>query len=90
MAALDIDPAKCAALEANLATAHDEARTGGLVVQGDATSWDDMQRATDTAAAAFGGIDVLVNCVGLFDFYLGIGDLTRDQIDGGFGRSVSP
>jgi len=44
-------------------------------------------RAVVTANAvtgAFGGLDVLVNCVGIFDFYRGIADIDDDQLDGAF------
>ena len=80
VAALDIDPPKCAALEAAIR----DRGTTPIVVTGDATSWADTQRVVDGAVESFGGIDVLVNCVGLFDFYLGLGDLNQEQIDDGF------
>ena len=33
---------------------------------------------------SFGGLDVLVNCVGIFDFYRGLTDLPDDQLDAAF------
>ena len=40
--------------------------------------------AVAAAVAAFGGLDVLVNCVGVFDFYRGSGDLDADLLDEAF------
>ena len=37
------------------------ARLGGLAVVGDVTNADDLERLVETAARAFGGIDVVVN-----------------------------
>ena len=34
--------------------------------------------------SSFGGLDVLVNCVGIFDFYRGLADLADDQLDAAF------
>lgn len=78
---LERDPAKCAALEAE--------GLGVLVTRGDATSWDDTHRAVDAAAAAFGGLDTLVCCVGRFDFYRGLGSLTEAELDAGFDECFS-
>ncbi len=39
-----------------------------------------MRAVTD----AFGGLDVLVNCVGIFDFYRGLADIDDDQFDAAF------
>jgi len=76
VAALEIDPAKCAVLEKDVG--------GLLVVEGDATSWDANRRAADATIKHYGGLDVLVNCVGRFDFYRGIDDLGEDELDRGF------
>jgi NAD(P)-dependent dehydrogenase (short-subunit alcohol dehydrogenase family) len=50
----------------------------------DATSMADSRAAVAAAAGAFGGLDVLVNCVGIFDFYRGLSDIEDDQLDGAF------
>jgi NAD(P)-dependent dehydrogenase (short-subunit alcohol dehydrogenase family) len=76
VAALELDPAKAAALGAEQPTV--------LVVAGDASLRDDAQRAVDAAVAGLDGIDVLVSCVGLFDFYRGLRDLDDDELDAGF------
>ncbi len=80
VAALEIDPAKCEALAAS---------GGGPVVCGDATSRDDNEAAVTAAVDAFGGLDVLVNCVGLFDFYLGLGDIDPDVFDEAFAEAMN-
>jgi phthalate 3,4-cis-dihydrodiol dehydrogenase len=54
------------------------------VTVGDATTRVANDEAVETAVAAFGGLDVLVNCVGIFDFYQGVQDLAGDQIDDAF------
>lgn len=54
------------------------------VVTGDATTADANQRAVTAALDAFGGLDVLVSCVGIFDFYRGLTDLDTDVIDTAF------
>ena len=78
--ALEIDAAKCAALiEAG----------DGPVVCGDATERDDNEAAVAAAVDAFGGLDVLVNCVGLFDFYLGLGDIAPDEFDAAFAEAMN-
>jgi len=72
--AMEIDPAKGAALEAD----------GITVSVGDAAAVDDTRRAAERAVAELGGLDVLVNCVGVFDFRRGLGDLSADELDAGF------
>jgi NAD(P)-dependent dehydrogenase (short-subunit alcohol dehydrogenase family) len=67
VAALERDPAKCAVLAADL--------PGCVTAQGDATSLADTTAAVAAARRAYGGLDVLVNCVGIFDFYRGLADL---------------
>ena len=76
LAALELDPAKAAALAADL--------PGCVVSSGDATSAADSRAAVRAACAAFGGLDVLVNCVGIFDFYRGLADLDDVQLSAGF------
>ena len=55
-----------------------------LVSCGDATRMTDARAAVAAAAGAFGGLDVLVNCVGIFDFYRGLSDIDDDQLDAAF------
>ena len=76
VAAFELDPAKCARLT--------EEVPGCVVQQGDATSLADSRAAVGAARGAFGGIDVLVNCVGIFDFYRGLAELDDEQLDEGF------
>jgi phthalate 3,4-cis-dihydrodiol dehydrogenase len=57
---------------------------GCLVSRGDATRVADARAAVNAVTGAFGGLDVLVNCVGIFDFYRGIADIDDDQLDGAF------
>ena len=38
----------------------------------------------DAVTSSFGGLDVLVNCVGIFDFYRGLTDIADDQLDAAF------
>ena len=51
-----------------------------VVVEGDATTVDDNVAAVDAVVDRHGGLDVLVSCVGLFDFYRGVGDLDADDV----------
>jgi NAD(P)-dependent dehydrogenase (short-subunit alcohol dehydrogenase family) len=75
VAALERDPAKCEALAADL--------PGCVTARGDATSLGDTATAVAAACRAYGGLDVLVNCVGIFDFYRGLADL-GDELDEAF------
>lgn len=54
------------------------------VVNGDATSRDANERAVAAAVERFGGLDTLVNCVGIFDFYKGILDIDADDLAAAF------
>ena len=74
--ALELDPAKAARLAAD--------RPGCVVSQGDATVLADARAAVEATTQAFGGLDVLVNCVGIFDFYRGLADLADDELDAAF------
>ena len=76
VAALELDPAKSARLAREL--------PGTVVTQGDATVAADCRAAVRAAVDAFSGLDVLVNCVGLFDFYRGLADLDDDVLDAAF------
>ena len=52
--------------------------------RGDATVMADARAAVRAVTGSFGGLDVLVNCVGIFDFYRGLSDLGDDQLDAAF------
>ncbi|KRE40805.1 3-(cis-5,6-dihydroxycyclohexa-1,3-dien-1-yl)propanoate dehydrogenase [Knoellia sp. Soil729] len=54
------------------------------VTVGDATKQQANDEAVAAAVQAFGGLDVLVNCVGVFDFYRSITDLDPDQLTTAF------
>src|SRR2546430_2021630 len=50
------------------------------VIEGDAVTHEANEHAVSAAVDAFGGLDVLVNCVGVFDFYKGIADIDADGL----------
>jgi NAD(P)-dependent dehydrogenase (short-subunit alcohol dehydrogenase family) len=81
VAVLERDEAKCAKLAAEI--------PGLPVVTGDATTRAANDEAVAAAVAAFGGLDVLVNCVGVFDFYRGLGEIDADRIDDAFDEMFS-
>ena len=74
--ALELDPAKAARLAAELPDC--------VTARGDATVMADARAAVEAVTSSFGGLDVLVNCVGIFDFYRGLADLADDQLDAAF------
>ena len=76
VAALEVDQAKAGRLAAEL--------PGCVVSRGDATRMADARAAVRGATNSFGGLDVLVNCVGIFDFYRGLADIDDDQLDAAF------
>lgn len=76
VAVLERDEDKCAALRAELPHVP--------VVEGDATRRAANEQAVQTAVEAFGGLDTLVNCVGVFDFYHGIQDIEAEQLEKAF------
>jgi len=73
VAALEIDPAKSARLAAQYVT-----------YNGDSANLADAAAAVAVSCDRFGGLDVLVNCVGIFDFYRGLGSLDADRFDDAF------
>jgi phthalate 3,4-cis-dihydrodiol dehydrogenase len=81
VAVLERDEAKCAALREQI--------PGLPVVAGDATTPAANDAAVDAAVRSFGGLDVLVSCVGIFDFYRGLADLDADVIDDAFDEMFS-
>ena len=72
VAALELDEGKGAGLAA--------AQPDCEVLQGDATVLADNERAVALAVDRFGGLDVLVNCVGIFDFYRGLGEIPAEDL----------
>jgi NAD(P)-dependent dehydrogenase (short-subunit alcohol dehydrogenase family) len=74
--ALELDQAKAGRLATEIPDC--------VVSRGDATSLADARAAARVVTAAFGGLDVLVNCVGIFDFYRGLADIDDDQLDAAF------
>lgn len=76
VAVLERDSGKCERLRQELPDVP--------VVDGDAITRDANDRAVAAAVDAFGGLDTLVNCVGIFDFYKGIGDIDADDLDAAF------
>jgi NAD(P)-dependent dehydrogenase (short-subunit alcohol dehydrogenase family) len=54
------------------------------VIVGDAITPEANHRAVTVAVDAFGGLDLLVNCVGVFDFYKGVVDLDADGLAAAF------
>jgi NAD(P)-dependent dehydrogenase (short-subunit alcohol dehydrogenase family) len=54
------------------------------VIEGDAITTEANDRAVAAAVDAFGGLDTLVNCVGIFDFYKGIGDIDAGDLSTAF------
>ncbi len=76
IAVLERDSRKCDALRQQLPQVP--------VVEGDATTREANDRAVAAATDAFGGLDTLVNCVGVFDFYRGVGDIDADALPDAF------
>lgn len=54
------------------------------VTVGDASTAEDNRLAVQNTVDTFGGIDVLIHCVGVFDYYKGIRDLSHNDIDVAF------
>ncbi|BBX97285.1 3-(cis-5,6-dihydroxycyclohexa-1,3-dien-1-yl)propanoate dehydrogenase [Mycobacterium lacus] len=76
VAVLERDRGKCDQLREQL--------PGVPVTEGDAVTRDANDRAIAAAVAAFGGLDTLVNCVGVFDFYKGVIDIDADDLPTAF------
>jgi NAD(P)-dependent dehydrogenase (short-subunit alcohol dehydrogenase family) len=57
---------------------------GVPVVEGDAITREANEHAVKVAVDAYGGLDTLVNCVGIFDFYRGVGDIEADDLSPAF------
>ena len=69
---LERDAGKCELLRRDL--------PGCPVVRGDATTVDANRDAVAAAVDSFGGLDILVSCVGVFDLYRKLDELTDDQL----------
>ncbi len=82
VAVLELDAGKAEALAAG--------RPSVPVTIGDATTREANDAAVTAATDAFGGLDVLVSCVGLFDFYRSIEDLDAEVIDAAFDEMFHP
>ena len=76
VAVLERDAGKCEKIASEI--------PGLPVVAGDATTCEANDAAVAATIGAYGGLDVLVNCVGIFDFYQGIGELPVDRLDDAF------
>jgi phthalate 3,4-cis-dihydrodiol dehydrogenase len=76
VAVLELDAGKAAVLAAELPDVP--------VTVGNAATRATNDEAVAAAVAAYGGLDVLVSCVGIFDYYRGIADLDADVLDAAF------
>jgi NAD(P)-dependent dehydrogenase (short-subunit alcohol dehydrogenase family) len=76
VAVLERDQAKADALAADLPDVP--------LTVGDAAGGEANERAAAAAVTAFGGLDILVSCVGVFDYYRGVEDLAGDTLDEAF------
>jgi NAD(P)-dependent dehydrogenase (short-subunit alcohol dehydrogenase family) len=74
--AFDLSAQKCASLSAALPTIK--------VIEGDACDRAAVGRVSDVCRGIADGLDVLVNCVGIFDFYKALGEIDADKLPGGF------
>src|SRR6201987_6190141 len=82
VAVLERDPDKCDTLRHKFKKVP--------VVEGDATTGAANDLAVATAVEAFDGLDTLVNCVGIFDFYKGISDIDADGLPAAFDQRFRP
>ncbi len=82
VAVLERDPAKSEALAGALPQVP--------VTVGDAATRAANDEAVAAAVGAFGGLDVLVSCVGIFDYYRSITDLDADLLDTAFDEMFHP
>lgn len=60
-----------------------------LAVEGDARSPEDCARAVNLSTERFEGLDVLVCCLGIFDFYRGIATYSHAELEQGFEEIMS-
>lgn len=78
---LEISVDKCRALETEL--------PGIVAVNGDAATAEANNRAVAAVVEREGGLDVLVNCVGIFDFYTKLADIDAGDLDAAFDEMFS-
>ncbi len=76
LVAADVSDAKCADLRSQAPHT--------LVLRADATQHSEMRSTIDQAVARLGGLDVLVNCVGIFDFYRKLSDIDEATLPEAF------
>ena len=76
VAVLERDLHKCAILRQEVSDVP--------VVAGDATTREANDDAVAATVEAFGGLDTLVNCVGVFDFYRGLSEIAADDLERAF------
>jgi 2,3-dihydroxy-2,3-dihydrophenylpropionate dehydrogenase len=72
IAVLERDRAKCDKLRQEL--------PGVPVIEGDAITREANEHAVKVVVDSYGGLDTLVNCVGVFDFYRGVDDIKADDL----------
>jgi len=73
---LERDRDKCEKLRKDL--------PGVGVVEGDAITREANERAVAVAMDSHGGLDTLVNCVGVFDFHRGVGEIEAGDLSDAF------
>ncbi|OBJ49191.1 3-(cis-5,6-dihydroxycyclohexa-1,3-dien-1-yl)propanoate dehydrogenase [Mycobacterium sp. 1423905.2] len=76
VAVLERDPEKCRQLRKQIPDIP--------VIEGDAVTRAANDRAVRAAVDTYGGLDTLVNCVGVFDFYRGLDDIAADDLSPAF------
>ena len=54
------------------------------VIEGNACDRAAVGRASDACRGVADGLDILVNCVGIFDFYKALGEIDADKLSRGF------
>lgn len=55
-----------------------------VVVQGDVTKLEDNERAVSETVGAFGKLDTFIGNAGIFDYFVGLPDLPKDNLDQSF------
>jgi NAD(P)-dependent dehydrogenase (short-subunit alcohol dehydrogenase family) len=78
---LELDPAKCRALEARDA--------GLVVVEGDATRREPTERAVAAVLERWGRLDAAMTFVGVFDHYTPLAEIPDDRFDAAFDELFS-
>lgn len=76
VAALELSPDKADELRSALPDA--------VVVQGDATAMADNKQLVEEAVAAWGSVDAVICCVGLFDYFTSLIDMPEESFDEAF------